>query len=206
MTSTPTIAVLSSGTGSNLQILIDRAQCGDLGARIGWIASNNSRSGALERARIAGIPAHHVSTATEGSEEGVAKRLSALVEEQPLDCLVLAGYMRPLPERLLELLPNRVVNIHPALLPAFGGKGMFGNHIHEAVIRRGVQWSGVTVHLVTAHYDEGPILCQRIVPVHPQDDANSLGARVLALEHDTLWKVVRDLVQGHTHNQGGKAR
>lgn len=206
MTSTPTIAVLCSGTGSNLQILIDRARCGDLGARIGWIASNNSRSGALERARIAGIPAHHVSTATEGSEEGVARRLAALVEEQPLDCLVLAGYMRPLPERLLELLPDRVVNIHPALLPAFGGKGMFGSHIHEAVIRRGAQWTGVTVHLVTPHYDEGPILCQRIVPVHPQDDANTLGARVLAVEHDTLWKVVRDLVQGRTHNQGGKAR
>lgn len=206
MNAKPNIAVLCSGGGSNLQILIDRARSGDLGAAIGWVASNNSRSGALERARLAGIPTHHVSTATEGSEEGVARRLASLVQESPIDCLVLAGYMRPLPARLLELLPHRVVNIHPALLPAFGGKGMFGSHIHEAVIRRGAQWTGVTVHLVTENYDEGPILRQRIAPVHPADDAASLGARVLALEHDTLWRVVRDLVQGRIHIEGGKAR
>lgn len=206
MTSTPTIAVLCSGNGSNLQILIDRAQSGELGAGIAWVASNNSRSGALERARNAGIPAHHVSTATEGSEEGVTSRLARLVEESRIECLVLAGYMRPLPPLLLELLPHRVINVHPALLPAFGGKGMFGNHVHEAVIQRGAQWTGVTVHLVTEDYDEGPILRQRIVPVHPQDDAVALGARVLAVEHDTLWKVVRDLIQGRIHIEGGKAR
>ena len=131
---------------------------------------------------MAGIPAHHVSTATEGSEEGVAKRLSALVKEQPLDCLVLAGYMRPLPEHLLELLPNRVVNIHPALLPAFGGPGMYGMHVHRAVVASGARESGCTIHLVDEAYDHGRILAQAKVPVLPGDTPEELQKRVYAQE------------------------
>jgi phosphoribosylglycinamide formyltransferase-1 len=206
MSSQSTIAVLCSGSGSNLQSLIDRASSNELGAKIAWVASNNSKAMALERARNAGIPAFHVSTATEGSDEAVGRRLVALVKEHRIDHLILAGYMRPVPALLLECLPERIVNIHPALLPAFGGKGMFGIHVHEAVIARGAQWTGLTVHLVSEHYDEGPILWQRIVAVHPDDTANSLAARVLALEHDTLWKVVRALAQGRVHVEGGKAR
>jgi phosphoribosylglycinamide formyltransferase 1 len=210
MTSTPSIAILCSGGGSNLQILLEKAQSGDLCGRIGFVAGNNSKAHSLERARKAGVPTYHVSTATEGSSQGVSDRLIALIQEHQVDYLVLAGYMRPLPAAVLELLPMRVVNVHPALLPAFGGQGMFGQRVHEAVIERGAQWTGVTVHLVSEDYDEGPILWQRIVAVHPGDSAETLGQRVLAVEHDTLWKVMRAFCQKRVtisgksvHVQGG---
>lgn len=202
MSSQPAIAVLCSGDGSNLQILLERAATGELGARIAWVACNNSKARALERARSMGVEAFHVSTATEGSDEGVGEKLVALAKEHGIGFLVLAGYMRPVPKALLDLLPDRIVNIHPSLLPAFGGKGMFGRHVHEAVLERGAQWTGITVHLVSEHYDEGPILWQRIVPVQENDDAASLGARVLRVEHDTLWKVVRALAQGRVRIKG----
>jgi phosphoribosylglycinamide formyltransferase-1 len=189
------IAVLCSGGGSNLQALIDRASSGDLPARIAWVVSNNGAAQALERARKAGIAAFHVSARTEGSPEAADERLLALVREHRIDVLVLAGYMKALPSGILAELPGRVVNIHPSLLPAFGGRGMYGSHVHEAVIARGARWTGVTIHLVTENYDEGPILRQRIVAVQPGDTPESLGSRVLAIEHDTLWREVRSLLE-----------
>lgn len=149
---------------------------------------------ALERARGAGVAAHHVSTRTEGSDEGVGRRLVELIDAHDVRVLVLAGYMRALHPTVLARLPGKVVNIHPSLLPAFGGKGMYGHHVHEAVVARGARWTGVTIHLVTDHYDEGPILRQRVVAVLPHDTADTLGARVLRVEHDTLWRAVRDLL------------
>jgi phosphoribosylglycinamide formyltransferase-1 len=136
----------------------------------------------------------HVSTRTHGSDEGVGEELVRLIDEHDVRVLVLAGYMRPLAASVIRRLPGKVVNIHPALLPAFGGKGMYGHHVHEAVIARGARWTGVTIHLVTEHYDEGPILCQRVVGVRPDDTPHSLGARVLRIEHDTLWREIRALL------------
>jgi len=190
----PAYAVLCSGGGSNLQILLDRSASGELPGRPAWVVANNKDAFALERARRAGVPALHVSTRTEGSDEAVGKRLVELIDEHDVRVLVLAGYMRVVPSAILRRLPGRVVNIHPALLPAFGGKGMYGHHVHEAVIARGAQWTGVTIHLVTENYDEGPILRQRVVAVRPDDSPQSLGARVLRVEHDTLWREVRALL------------
>ncbi|MBK9579868.1 MAG: phosphoribosylglycinamide formyltransferase [Fibrobacteres bacterium] len=192
---TQKIAVLCSGGGSNLQALIDRVQSGDLKATIEWVVSNNGDAFALERARQAGIEAIHLSAKTEGSPQAADRRLLDLIRDRNISVLVLAGYMKMLPPGVLELLPGRVVNIHPALLPAFGGKGMYGHHVHEAVLARGVQWTGVTIHLVSEHYDEGPILRQRVVAVQPGDTPQTLGSRVLAIEHDTLWREVRDLLE-----------
>lgn len=190
----PAYGVLCSGGGSNLQVLLDRSASGDLPGRPAWVVSNNRDSRALERAREAGVQALHVSTRTHESEEGVGRRLVELIDEHDVRVLVLAGYMRVLSPLVLKRLPGRIVNIHPALLPAFGGKGMYGHHVHEAVIARGAQWTGVTIHLVTENYDEGPILRQRVAAVRPHDTAESLGARVLRLEHDTLWREVRALL------------
>jgi phosphoribosylglycinamide formyltransferase-1 len=191
----PSIAILCSGGGSNLQALIDRVASGDLPARLAWVASNNGGSGALERAMAAGIPAFHLSALTEGSPEGVENRLLELISQHDIKILVLAGYMKALPVSVIRALPGRVVNIHPALLPAFGGKGMYGSHVHAAVLARGVQWTGVTIHLVTENYDEGPVLRQRVVAVRPGDTPTSLGNRVLAVEHDTLWRELRSLLE-----------
>lgn len=193
--SLPAVGVLCSGGGSNLQVLIDRAASKELGGRIAWVVSNNGSAFALERARRAGIEAVHASAKSLGSAEAVEAKLLDLIERDQVQVLVLAGYMKALPESVLRRLPGRVVNIHPALLPAFGGKGMYGHHVHEAVIARGAQWTGVTIHLVTENYDEGPILRQRVVAVRPDDTSETLGARVLALEHDTLWREVRALLE-----------
>lgn len=191
----PAVGVLCSGGGSNLQVLIDRAETGDLGGEIRWVLSNNGNAPALDRARAAGIEAVHASAKSLGSLEAVERKLLELIESHDVKVLVLAGYMKALPPAVIRKLPGRVVNIHPALLPAFGGHGMYGHHVHEAVLARGAQWTGVTIHLVTENYDEGPILRQRVVAVHPDDTPESLGKRVLAIEHDTLWREVRNLLE-----------
>lgn len=190
----PAYAVLCSGGGSNLQALLDRSASGELPGRCAWVVANNHDAFALERARAAGVPAHHVSTRTEGSDDGVGRKLVELIDQHNVRLLVLAGYMRVVPQAVLQRLPGRIVNIHPALLPAFGGKGMYGHHVHEAVLARGAQWTGVTIHLVTESYDEGPILRQRVIAVRPSDTPQTLGERVLRVEHDTLWREVRALL------------
>jgi phosphoribosylglycinamide formyltransferase-1 len=149
----------------------------------------------LERARQAGIEAVHASAKSLGSDEAVEAKILELIDRHQIKVLVLAGYMKALPASVVRRLPGAVVNVHPALLPAFGGQGMYGRHVHAAVIARGAQWTGVTIHLVTENYDEGPILRQRIVAVRPDDSPESLGARVLAGEHDTLWREVRNLLE-----------
>ena len=191
----PGVAVLCSGGGSNLQVLLDRAASGELGGQIRWVVSNNGDAPALERARRAGIPAIHASAKSLGSPEAVERKLLELIDEHDISVLVLAGYMKALPTSVIRRLPGRVVNIHPALLPAFGGHGMYGEHVHRAVIARGAQWTGVTIHLVSEAYDEGPILRQRVVAVQPTDTPETLGRRVLAVEHDTLWREVRNLLE-----------
>ncbi len=189
-------AVLASGGGSNLQALLEHIRSGDLPAQLTFVAGNNSRALALDRARQAGAPAYHVSERTEGSEDGVAAKLMELIERHPVDLLVLAGYMKKVPEALLRRLPNRVVNIHPALLPAFGGPGFYGHRVHEAVIRRGCQFTGITIHMVNEAYDAGQILWQRVVPVPGGVDADALARMVVAVEHASYWRVLRAFAAG----------
>jgi phosphoribosylglycinamide formyltransferase 1 len=184
-------AALASGGGSNLQAILNHIRAGQLPARLVFAASNNSSAPALEKARAAGAPAFHVSAKTEGSDDGVAVRLIGLLESHPADLLVLAGYMKKVPDAVLARMKNRVVNIHPALLPEFGGAGMYGQHVHEAVVRAGKTESGVTIHMVNEHYDEGQIILQRRVEIPPGADAAEVGRRVLALEHDSYWRVLK---------------
>ncbi len=190
------IGVLASGGGSNLQSLIDHIRSGELNVRLEFVLSNNSTSAALEKARTFGAAAYHVSAFTEGGEPGVEKRLLALIKEHGIDLLVLAGYMKKMPSSVLRALPNRVVNIHPALLPAFGGEGFYGARIHEAVVREKCSYTGVTIHLVNEIYDEGQILWQVKVPVEPGASAEAVGRAVLAQEHACYWKVVRAFAEG----------
>lgn len=203
-------AVLASGGGSNFGALLDRAQSGDLSAHPVFAASNNSGSKALERAREAGVPSYHISSVSSAAvrlleahgvhaevpEERVSEALLLLLKTHPAHLLVLAGYMKKVPDAVLERMKNRVINIHPALLPRHGGAGMFGHHVHEAVVRAGEAFSGMTVHMVNEHYDEGQILLQRRVDVVAADDAAEVGRKVLRLEHDSYWRVLQGFADG----------
>ena len=183
------LGVLASGRGSNLQALLAAIDRGDLPAEVAVVVSNNSRAGALELARARNIPAKHISTRT---HEHVGAALLECLREHQVDVVVLAGYMRLVPPAVIEAFAGRIVNIHPAPLPRFGGPGMYGMHVHEAVLRSGADKSGPTVHLVSEHYDEGPILAHREVPVLPDDTPETLAARVLEAEHALYWRVLRD--------------
>lgn len=197
------VAVLVSGGGTNLQALIDALGGGPLPtapARISRVISNRPDAGALERARRAGIP-----TTVLRDPEDEAELLAAIGDAQ---LVVLAGYLKLVPAAVVARFRQRMVNIHPALLPDFGGPGMYGRRVHEAVLASRATESGATVHFVDEHYDRGPIVAQRRVPVQPDDTADTLAQRVLAAEHELLPEVVMDLarrIQKERYDKGGLA-
>jgi formyltetrahydrofolate-dependent phosphoribosylglycinamide formyltransferase len=177
------VAVLVSGGGSNLQALLD--SCGpESPARVVLVASNQPQAYALERARNFGVPARII---TDPSD---AEAMLRLFEEYRVDLVVLAGYLKLVPSAVVRAFAGRMINIHPALLPAFGGPGMYGRRVHRAVLASGATVTGATVHLVDEEYDHGPIVAQWPVPVAPGDTAESLAARVLEIEHELLPRVV----------------
>lgn len=175
------IAVLASGSGTNLQALIDHFRDSPV-ARIALVISDRSDAGALLRARDAGIPAHHVPVKTRPIAAVNADMIDAL-ESAGADVVALAGYLRLVHADVIRRFSHRMLNIHPALLPAFGGKGMYGMRVHEAVLEAGCRVTGPTVHLVNERYDAGPIIGQWPVPVLEGDTADTLAERVLRVEH-----------------------
>ena len=183
------LGVLASGRGSNLAALLDAIDRGDLHARVVVVVSNNSGAGALDLARARGIDALHVSARTHPDPDAA---ILAALGERDVELLVLAGWMKKLDPRVVAAFAGRAVNIHPAPLPRFGGHGMWGHHVHEAVLAAGERWSGPTVHLVTEEYDQGTTLAHRPVPVDPADTPTTLAARVLKAEHDLYWRVIAD--------------
>jgi len=180
------VAVLASGGGSNVQALLDAARDPGAGFTVVLVISNRPDAGALARAQRAGVP-----TATIGSDGRDAAGLGALLREARAGLVVLAGYLKLVPPEVVAAFAGRMLNIHPALLPAFGGPGMYGRRVHEAVLASGARCSGPTVHLVDARFDHGRILAQWPVPIAPGDDPESLAARVLEAEHRLLPAVVR---------------
>jgi formyltetrahydrofolate-dependent phosphoribosylglycinamide formyltransferase len=177
------VAVLASGGGTNLQALLDSCQGAAL-ARVVVVISNKATAGALERARKAGVATEVLDDPSDG------ERLVALLRSYDTELVVLAGYLKLVPEVVVQAYENRMLNIHPALLPSFGGPGMYGHHVHEAVLASGATVSGPTVHVVTAEYDRGPIVAQWPVPVSADDTPDTLAARVLEVEHQLLPAVV----------------
>lgn len=194
-------AVMASGSGSNFQALIDAERRRDEIApwTIRLLISDRSTSGALERARAAGIHSKVIRISERPADEIAEDTLSAF-EERGIEVVFLAGYLRLIPERVVQRYRGRMLNVHPALLPAFGGQGMWGRRVHEAVLASGARITGPTVHLVDEHYDEGRILGQWPVPVRAGDTADTLAARVLAAEHQLYPRVAasvcRDLAAG----------
>lgn len=179
------IAVLASGTGTNLQAILDYyASGGGGGGSVELVASNRQQAGALERARTAGIPAEVFDATDDGSE------LAALLEARSIDLVVLSGYLKRVPPAIIRKYRGRIINIHPGLLPDFGGPGMYGARVHAAVLTSGATATGVTVHLVDDEYDHGPVIAQWRVRVKIDDTPESLAARVLSAEHIVYPRVV----------------
>lgn len=177
------LAVCVSGRGSNLMALLE-ALSGSRAAEVVLVLSNRADAPALLRARERGIPGEAFTDFRNGEEW--RERLA----RHRVDLVVLAGYLKLVPAEVISAYRGRIINIHPALLPDFGGPGMYGHHVHEAVLKRGDRVSGATVHLVDEDYDRGEILGQARVPVLPGDTPDSLARRVLAAEHRLLPAVV----------------
>lgn len=180
------VAVLVSGGGTNLHALLEALQGSPL-ARVARVVSSRADAGALDRARRAGVPTAVLADPDDGRE------IVAAVGEARL--VVLAGYLKRVPPDAVARLRWRVINIHPALLPGFGGAGMYGRRVHQAVLASGAAVTGATVHYVDEEFDRGPIIAQWPVPVRPDDTPESLAARVLEVEHRLLPQVVLALVR-----------
>lgn len=176
------VAVFVSGGGTNLQALIDARDAGQLpDGEIALVVSNKKDAGALDRARRYDIPARYL------RRKDLAEKLEPLMREFEIDMIVLAGFLCILPEKFTRLYPRRMINIHPALIPSFCGEGMYGLHVHEAALRRGVKVTGATVHFVNEICDGGEILLQKAVDVLPGDTPESLQLRVM---QQAEWKIL----------------
>lgn len=183
MDSKAKIAVFISGGGSNLQSLIDASQDGRLSGEIVLVISNRDNAYGLERAFNAGIDTFVYKIKNYPSKEDAHSDLVEMLKEYEVEYIALAGYLKLLPLPIVKSYINHITNIHPALLPKYGGNGMFGHHVHKAVLKAGEKESGATVHLVDEIYDHGKILIQKKVSVSPKETPESLAAKVLEIEH-----------------------
>jgi phosphoribosylglycinamide formyltransferase-1 len=190
------IGVLASHEGTTLQAIIDACTAGALAATVVTVISNNRDAGALHRARAAGIRVHHLSSRTHSEGEALDAAICQALVEDEVDVVVLAGYMKKLGPQTLVRFRGRVLNTHPALLPKFGGKGMYGVRVHEAVFAAGEAKSGASVHLVDEHYDTGPVIAQAEVAVLEGDTPDRLGARVQERERALLVDVLARIADG----------
>ena len=186
------LAVLVSGGGTNLQAVMDAMDAGTItNAQISVVISNNPNAYALERAKNHGIEAVCISPKNFPDREDFNEALLAKIQSYGVDLVVLAGCLVVIPEIMVKAYPNRIINIHPALIPAFCGPGMYGHHVHEAVLAYGAKISGATTHFVDEQVDHGGVIMQKSVPVLEGDTPETLAARVLTVEHEILPESVR---------------
>jgi phosphoribosylglycinamide formyltransferase 1 len=198
------IAVFASGRGSNFQAILNAIDVGFLPARIVVLISNKSDAGAMEIARAHNISIHHLSQKMFSSEEALADAILEVLKKSRAEFIVLAGYLKKIPAQVIQQYRNRIVNIHPALLPSFGGEGMYGHRVHEAVIASGEKISGATVHLVDEEYDRGPIVLQKTIAIVPDDTPDSLAAKVLKIEHEIFPLALKAFAEGRVRIEGRK--
>lgn len=189
------IAVFASGRGSNLKAILDAINEGRLKAKVVVVISNNSKAGALEIARSYGIDALHISMRQFENEDEYVRKILSELKSRNVELIVLAGYMKKIPDKIVNEYRNRILNIHPALLPSFGGRGMYGLNVHKAVIDYGVKITGVTVHIVDEEYDHGPIVIQKPVEVKDDDTPETLAERVLKVEHKVYPEAIKLFVE-----------
>lgn len=187
------IVVFASGSGTNFQAIIDAAEAGQIEGRIKGLITNKPGIQAIERARKHGIEHVVLSPSKFPNYDQYVQALLEQLKNWETDLITLAGYMIKIPAKVIAEYRNRIVNIHPSLLPKYGGKGLYGIRVHQAVIENRESISGCTVHFVTEEYDEGPVLAQSEIPVEEHDDASSLAKRILKAEHKLYPRVIADL-------------
>jgi phosphoribosylglycinamide formyltransferase 1 len=196
------LGVFASGKGSNFSAILKAMDDGFLHADVRILISNNPGAGALDTARSRGIPAEVVSSREYDSRSLFVEGLTRLLGGHGVDFIALAGYMKKMPSEVVAAYPGRILNIHPALLPSFGGKGMYGHHVHEAVLAHGCKVTGATVHLVDEKYDCGPIVLQQCAPVLDDDTPETLAARVLEIEHSLYPRALALFADGRIRLEG----
>jgi phosphoribosylglycinamide formyltransferase 1 len=199
------IAVFASGRGSNFQSILNAIDAGILPAQVVVLISNKSDAGAMEIARAHNIPAQHLSQKMFSSEDALAKAMLGVLDKRHVEFIVLAGYLKKIPAQVIRQYRNRIINIHPALLPLFGGDGMYGHRVHESVLASGEKISGATVHLVDEEYDHGPIVMQKTVDIVPDETPDSLAAKVLKIEHEIFPLALKAFAEGRVKVERRKA-
>lgn len=193
---TKRIALFASGSGSNAE-KIAQYFAGNVDVHISLVLSNNPKAGVIERMRRLHIPVLLFDRTTFYE----TNRIIELLQKQETDLIVLAGFMWLVPDGLVRAFPNRIVNIHPALLPKFGGKGMYGHHVHEAVVAAGETQSGITIHYVNEHYDEGQIIFQARCTVDPTDTPDDVARSIQVLEHKHYPRIIAELLAQPMNNE-----
>lgn len=183
------VAIFASGSGTNAEN-IARYFFHSESINVAVLLSNKQAAGVHERVKALDIPSYTFSR----DQFNTGEDILAVLKQYDIDFIVLAGFMAKISDSLLLAYPNRIINIHPSLLPKFGGKGMYGNHVHEAVIAAGETESGITIHSIDEHYDEGTIIFQATCPVYATDSASDLAARVHALEYKHYPEVIKELL------------
>lgn len=203
MTTEPVrIGVLASGGGSNLQAVMDAIDAGQINGRVVLVIGDRPDAYALERARNAGIETAIIAPRDYPTRAEFSRALAARLQAAEVGLVILAGFMFITTAELTDAFPGRMINIHPALIPSFCGKGFYGHHVHEAVLAAGVKISGCTVHFVELAADAGPVIVQRAVPVKEGDTPETLAARVLVEEHKALPEAVRLFCAGRLRIDG----
>jgi phosphoribosylglycinamide formyltransferase-1 len=189
------VAVFASGRGSNFKAILEKTKVRFIPASIGLCITNNPKAGVIETAESNGIPVKIISPKNFPDSQSFNDAILDALIEAKIDYIVLAGYLKMVGRQIVDRYNNKIINIHPALLPSFGGKGMYGHHVHDAVYARGVKLSGATVHLVNNEYDAGPIVIQKSVSIENVTSAEEIAERVLRIEHEIFPLAVKLLVE-----------
>jgi phosphoribosylglycinamide formyltransferase-1 len=196
------IAVFASGRGSNFQAILEQIKKGFIPASIELCITNNPEAGIIEIAEANGIPVKICPPKDYSDSHAFNQAILTALIEAEIDYIILAGYLKLIGRQIVDRYNNKIINIHPALLPSFGGKGMYGHHVHEAVFNRGVKLSGATVHLVNNEYDAGPIVLQKSVSIEDAISDEEIAKRVLKIEHEIFPQAVKLLIEDRLEVNG----
>jgi len=196
--STKKITVFASGSGTNFKKIHQAALDNRIPASVTCLICNNPEAGALSYAKKQGIRTCLISHTDFDSEQTFAARLNEVLRSEKPDLIALAGYLKKIPDSVIEQYHGKIINIHPSLLPKYGGKGWYGMKVHQAVIENNEPVSGCTVHYVTTEYDEGPIIAQKQITVSPDDTPETLANKIQKLEHQLYPEVIKDLLSGNS--------